>query len=293
MATGVANITMPFFTLDAPVLTGSVTFPLFSSNTLATAGTVTFPLFTVTGGVAYANGAIEFPLFTTTTSSVTGRSATANLRMPLFRANSTGEAGGIGDADFPLFTLRATGGPLPDIDGTAIIPLFDLIAAGYVPPVLTDASAIWVVNVETKAHTTYSNFEVLGMGEFGGSYFALTEDGIFELTGSDDDGTTIDWEIYWPPTDGGTSTQKSMDAAYLNFRVDGHVKFVSITDEINKRIHNKNLADSPQGLHRRRVSGTRGLRGQMWQCGVENLGDNDVTLMDVEVRFIKLKRRLK
>jgi hypothetical protein len=182
-------------------------------------------------------------------------------------------------------------------DGAIELPELELTAS-----VITDSSGAvettadyvtWVVNEQTKQHGKYLNWLVNSFAEIEDAQFVATPDGIFELTGTDDAGTDIDAQIFWPPSKLGTDSQKRTDQAFLRVRAGGDLAFIAITDEVEKRIYGQDMTGFPENMYQKRVLLTRGLQGAFWQFGVKNVDGAALELADVEVDVVRLSRRLK
>lgn len=275
-------------------------WPVLSVTASGVAGqtgsaSIAFPLFSgsLAGGADV--GVCDFPLFGVIGAGEVGANGTLSRPFELFALTASGGKSGAAALDYALFTLVASGGELIDIDGSLPFPLFTAAGAGQavLDTVATNDYVVWVVNTETKAHSTYVNWQVSSLTEFNGKWFITLPDGIYELAGGADGATAINAAVYWPPSEFGTTKQKRLDAAYVHLRQGGNFKLVAVTDELQKRIYGQDMTGFPAGLHPKRVQFTRGLKGRMWQIGFENTNGADFDLAEIEVVTIPESRRLK
>ena len=296
-----ANISWPLFTTTSGNW-ANISWPLLAASGAGEVGTtgtavVAVPLFSITAREGSGRGTLSWPLFSATATGEGGVVGTASLSFALFSLAAGGERSGAAALTFPLFSLSALGGPMAIGQADVLFPIFSLTASGRA---LLDVAAtgdyeVWLVNTETKAHGTYTNWLANSLMEFNGKWFVAMPDGLYELIGELDQTTAINAAVYWPPSDMNTDMQKRLDAAYLAVRcpAGGALRVVSVCDETEKRIYTKDLTGFPQGMHPKRQQFTRGLKGRMWQIGVENVAGAAFDLAEVEILTIPESRRLK
>lgn len=230
-----------------------------------------------------------------------------------------------GQLTFPHFTLRAPNGYAwtRQLSGRLVFPHFT-VAGGFLRPIVPTGriifphfdirgriifgaeaflgdsdTVVWVVNSETKMHSTYKNWAANSHGVFNGVELVAMADGIYELGASDGDETDTAYDpivgkVYWAPSDMGTDKQKRIDAAYVRLRRSGELlRLVAITDEATRREYTEDVRGFPLLTHPKRVLFTRGLQGRIWQIGFENIDGGDFSLEDIEIIPIILSRRLR
>src|ERR1700747_980243 len=76
----------------------------------------------------------------------------------------------------------------------------------------------WVMNTRTGAVTEYSNFNFNSYAKLGTRYLAAAPEGLYELTGSDDQGTAIAAEVAGGFLQFGGTQLSRLKAAYLGMR---------------------------------------------------------------------------
>ena len=84
-----------------------------------------------------------------------------------------------------------------------------------------------VMNSENQALSEYSGYDFNSFAELEGAYLGATQDGIFELTGDQDEYTSptgnspIPWKVRTGLSDFGTSLRKVMPYVYVGGKVGG------------------------------------------------------------------------
>ena len=243
----------------------------------------------------YAGG-FTWPLFSAIGQLSVGKAYEGSIIWPLFTAAGEVRRQFSGDLIWPLFGVSGYVAPLQQFTGEIIWPLYQFNGGMASTAGITDTTnyVVWVINTDTKAHSTYDNFLVTSQRTFNSVELVATADGLFELTGEDDAGTDIDAKVYWVPSALGTSKQKKSRSAFVNIRAGGQdFKLVAFADEVEKRIYGQDMTGFPSNMHRKRVEFTRNLEGQIWQYGVENTDGSRFSLSDIEIDYIPGKRRLK
>ena len=147
---------------------------------------------------------------------------------------------------------------------------------------------VWVVNRDTKQHAIYTQYPVESIVEFNGKLVAAFEDGIYELGGTDDDGTAIAASLRWAPSEFGSRQPKRIDSIYINGRIyDQGIDVVLSADEDYERVYTSIQHDE---MRRVRILPARGISGHAWQLGVDNVLGGDFELYDAEVYTVPLSR---
>jgi len=297
---GTANLIFPLFNTTSGNW-ANISTPLFTVAGTGVSGntgtaSVGIPLFTLSGAGGPSVGSVDWSMFTVTGTGESGSIGIYDRTWPLFKVVATGKRAGASALSWSLFTLTGLGGESTPADVTLSWPLFTIAGSGQsiAQPIGASDYVVWVINTDTKAHSTYDNFLVTSQGTFNGVELVATADGLFELTGEDDAGTDIDAKVYWVPSALGTSKQKKSRSAFVNIRAGGQdFKLVAFADEVEKRIYGQDMTGFPANMHRKRVEFTRNLEGQIWQYGVENTDGSRFSLSDIEIDYIPGKRKLK
>lgn len=138
----------------------------------------------------------------------------------------------------------------------------------------------WVLNPEGRSVTEYRNYEFNSFTAAFGTYFGAGDGGIYELVGSDDDGTPIDAWIRNALTNFGSDVIKNVPALYVGLVSDGSLvlKVVVSNDPTTggKRefwyTSPPKAAASSQGT---RFEPGKGLEAVYWQWELHNVDGAD------------------
>jgi len=153
-----------------------------------------------------------------------------------------------------------------------------------------DDYVAYVTNTHTLGMTTYSNFN---FNSFAPPYAAKT-DGIYELTGDDDDGTNITAYITTGLDDYGQALLKRIPEVYIGGTLDGKVLLKVITSQDGTRTSDwYSLTEDYSTEDTARFQVGRGLRSRYWQWRLENVQGSDFDLDSLELRPLVLSRRLR
>ena len=151
----------------------------------------------------------------------------------------------------------------------------------------------WVVNTKDQAFSEYQNFPFNSLCASGGRYFAVAEDGLYELAGETDAGAPIQAGIKTGLLDLGTHFIKDVKAAYIGYNSTGKLLLHVTTTQKGRKEQwwyelKQEAADS---LRDGRVTVGRGLRSKYWQFEVVNLDGADFELDDIQIMYSVLSRR--
>lgn len=292
-------VVLPLIASESEVGGGYVTLP--SLRTITDGAAVTLPIFEVGGQHFVANGTVELPLFSTSGYYVGGEIGTGAITLFAMDASGRGGRAGYAGIELPLIEVASTGGPLATITASLILPMLEPLGAVYNPPSSGAPTAdtgsaydVFVVNSRTKAHSKYNNYRFNSFGNFNDNMYACGSDGIYQLTGSEDDGNNITTSLIWAISNMGSTRVKWVDAAYLHIRGDtGNLEVWSTVDERTRRIYTVDLNQSPQGMHVRRALFGRGLFGTWFSIGVKKETSEPLTVSDIELRVVNRQRRLR
>ena len=151
----------------------------------------------------------------------------------------------------------------------------------------------WVMNTETGGVWQYTNYPFTSYTKFGGKYYGIKEDGLYEITGTDDDGTDIEASIKTGLLDFGTSKLKRVPKAFLGLHANGDMLLnVTHTTEEGKVTNWHRLearSDAPEGMQ---VKLGRGPKARYWQFELKTVDGTDFSMDDLKVFPIVLKRRI-
>lgn len=275
----------------------------FPAPTLAITGTsgvvgglsLSLPRWTFAAeGVSNAAGALvlNFPALRMSLAGDSGRVARLAMRMKALQLAITGTTGVIGSLDLtlPIFQLDIAGAQ--EASGSLVLqlPMLQLHIDGSIPAVQSAATTL-VLQTERGALTHYTNYPFNSFAAFNGVYLGACDDGVFALTGADDAGAAIAAAARTGITDFGTSHLKRIERIYVGYRSTGRMILRVITEERWTRDYAL-VSDGHSGLHGARVRLGRGLEARYWQFELQNDAGCDFDHDMMEMKPIKLKRRV-
>lgn len=148
----------------------------------------------------------------------------------------------------------------------------------------------FVMNVETKGVSEYSNFNFNSMS----SGLGATSTGIYRLIGTDDAGSNIDAYIKTGLIDFGTSLEKQVPYAYIGLNKSGDMLLKTIVDYRGSR-KERWYEVAPKAIDATdtiRVSLGRGVKSRYWQFELTNKDGSDFEIDSIELLPLILKRRI-
>jgi hypothetical protein len=127
----------------------------------------------------------------------------------------------------------------------------------------------WVTNTQKLATSEYQALTFNSLARIGNRYFGANDEGVFELTGSDDDGTDIHSYIQSGLMDFGTSLYKSVPTAYLGVDVDGRIAVgVGVSEKTGVAQYWYEVSMDKEAPDNVRSPIGRGLKGRYWKFEV-------------------------
>jgi len=153
----------------------------------------------------------------------------------------------------------------------------------------------WVMNTESTGFSEYSNYPFNSLVSAEGRYFAVAQDGVYELTGDSDQGEPIAASIKTGLMDLETSFTKDAKAAYIGYTSTGRMVLkVSTTERGRKNEWWYEAKPSSAGAPRSgRFTIGRGLRSRYFQFELVNAEGDDFELDGIEIMYSILSRRLR
>ncbi len=152
----------------------------------------------------------------------------------------------------------------------------------------------WVLNTETNASTRYENYPFNSMAVVGNLYFAANEDGLFQLGGSDDDGSPIVSSMLTGKLDFNSPNFKNVRDAYIGYTSAGRIilKVVTTQAGVEKQRYYE-LKGTVAGKHREgRIALGRGIQSLYWQFELVNPDGDDFEIDQANFEVIRLSRRV-
>jgi hypothetical protein len=149
----------------------------------------------------------------------------------------------------------------------------------------------YVINANTFAVTKYRNFNFNSFAHLEGIYYGMNDDGIYELDGSDDNGTAIDATITLGKKDFDSKQLKTMPMVYLGVHTTGDLILKVITDSGAERFY-KMREQTSGDMKTTRIQLGKGLRSRYWQFELTNVNGADLTLDSIAFLAVGLTRRI-
>jgi hypothetical protein len=330
-----ASVDFPIFTTtavaDNAVLfgTASVDFPIFEVEAIAdnfvlsASANVEFPLFT-TSAIAETtypggNGMLESSLPALILTTTAGTSGVGDSELPVLTLEAAGDAGFLANADnlTPKLRLVASGGPTDaalltfaalSIEGlgfqtpvaAARLTLPSLTLTAIATAALTAQFEAWCMNMRNFGVTEYTDYEFTSFARLDGKLYGTTSEGIFEITGTNDNGEDIESVIEsgiaiysGEPREANdiSSRKKYSHGSYANLRCTGEFAVSVKIDEQDERIYTIDATNDHDGIHRRRIKIAKGVNGYNWQFGFRNIQGSDFHLKEfVNIPVISKRR---
>jgi hypothetical protein len=152
--------------------------------------------------------------------------------------------------------------------------------------------ATLAMHTGTLALSAYENYPFNAFARFNGVYLGASAQGVFALTGADDDGAAIDATVRLGKLDCSTSHMKRVERCYVGYRADGDLVLSVAADE--GTVASYALASNASTtLHGARVVLAKGVSGRYWQFTLTNTDGADFQLDALEAVPAVLARRVK
>lgn len=149
----------------------------------------------------------------------------------------------------------------------------------------------WVLNTENLAVSNYTNMKFSSMAAYGGKYYGVQSDGVYELTGDTDGATAIDAFIRTGMIDFGDTHLKRMTDTYIGYRADGTLYLKTTTEEQTERWYK--LVTTNDHFTEDRFKLARGVKSRYWQFEIANDQGADFDIDSIELLPVVLTRRIK
>lgn len=234
--------------------------------------------------------------------------------MPLMKKISIGVAGS-STIDFISLVENepATAPPLPpatgELDVTASIESRIVLADTYLTTVLASGlltsfvtvnaaapdflvpGTVWVVNADTGASSTYSDFPFNSFAKIAGKYYGVKSDGLYDLQGSDppSGAEPIIGALDFGQQDFGDSRISRVTDVYVGVSVTGFL-FLHITADRKTYVYKSTRANTELSVQRFVLG--KGLKSDWLGFRLLNADDIDFELRTIEFRAVKLTRRI-
>jgi hypothetical protein len=146
------------------------------------------------------------------------------------------------------------------------------------------ALAAYSMNIKTTETTSYSNFNFQFILRLGFDYFGVNSSGIYQLTGTTDNGTPINANFTTAESYYGTNSHKRNAKIYLDTEDLSYVTPIIDGTTIGK-------AELTE-YGGRKANMPRGYQGKLWQWQIANDNGAPMRIGALEVNFDELSRKI-
>jgi hypothetical protein len=156
-----------------------------------------------------------------------------------------------------------------------------------------DFSAIaWVLNTETGGLSTYDNFQFDSIAEYNGVLYGTSPEGLFAISGDDDEGREIDTEIQTGFLDFGVPTTKRVSDVFMGYTggpLECDVETYDGPQEVYTYEMEEREANAPRN---NRIKTGRGLSSRYWRFNFKNVDGAEFQVYDLAAIVGISRRRL-
>lgn len=138
----------------------------------------------------------------------------------------------------------------------------------------------FVMNIMSNEVSRYTEYPFMHIARVGSVYYGVKSDGLYALTGNNDDGATIASSITTKDTDFGVFQSKNVPYIYVD--TDAELDVTPIVDEVETNTYTATFGG-------RKVKLGRGNKGRYWAFKLDNI----TTLQGLEYLPDQLQRRVK
>lgn len=151
----------------------------------------------------------------------------------------------------------------------------------------------YVVNAETGAVSTYTNFPFNSFAELGVTQFAAADTGLYQLGAATDAGAEIYAKVRSGLMDFGSHFQKRLFSAEMGYTSDGTLVLKAVTNNGGQATENWFKLTAQTADHPREavIKLGKGLKSMYWQFEFENIDGAAFSLHDVRLFPVQLTRR--
>lgn len=146
------------------------------------------------------------------------------------------------------------------------------------------------VNLSNLAVTQFCNYNFNSFCRIGDKYFGASNSGIFELTGEDDAGTSIEAFFELLVSDFGISNVKRIRKLYVGYETKGNLTVIVKDNDDNKRTYTLSYLDYDRQNGSQVNIGRDGL-GRYWQVRIDNVDGCYFAIDSIELLLTILGRK--
>lgn len=146
----------------------------------------------------------------------------------------------------------------------------------------------YAVNATTGALSTYQNFGFKQFATVAGETYAITDNGLFRLTGDTDNGDLLNASIDFGASDFGTSQLKRVSSVYAGVATDGEA-YIRVTADEGQELVYRAITEHNES----RVKTAKGLAARHWRVRLELTDASYADLDNLEIEIGVSQRRLR
>lgn len=284
-------------TITLPAITGmaygggtaSITLPAIvsvSSGTVSRVGTVTIVLpsmiASVTGLVSeVGNVSIILPPITAKVLGHSNILATVAAILPVLDIVSTGLTGEVASAGITLPSIKSVSTAWWN-SGATVSVIIPAIRIGANAVILTTDYEVLVINTKNMALTNYISYAYNSLCEFNGKHFGAKSSGIYELSGTTDNGSSISWKIKTGKLDMQENEKHSPKKKYvlLSYHPSGDLTLTVIGKE-EEYEYDVESYEETDGVSRIKLG--KGIRDKYLQFELKNKNGESVFLDKMKI----------
>lgn len=146
------------------------------------------------------------------------------------------------------------------------------------------------INLSNMAVTQFCQYSFNSFCKIGNKYYGASEDGIFELTGNDDNGVDIEAFFELVVSDFGISNVKRIRKVYVGYEAKDDLLVTIKDNEDNSRSYTLSYLDYDRQNGGQVNIGRDGL-GRYWQVRIDNTNGVYFAIDSIELLLIILGRK--
>ncbi len=226
--------------------------------------------------------AIAIPAIRLSASGLDSPTGSLSKSIPLITLTASGIAGIIGSLSqaIPSATLTASAWWLGGGSTSMALPAVRLTASARAAEIVTLS-----LNTKNFGLTKYTNYDYNSLCMFNGKLIGSKRTGIYELEGSDDDGTAIPWKIRTGKVDLKTSKLRYV---WLSGTVSGDIKLIVETAEGERYEYDAEPVSESEDEIRVKVG--KGLNSRYVIIELQNESDETITLDKMQIYGMRGER---
>jgi len=165
----------------------------------------------------------------------------------------------------------------------------NFIKIGAVGPPFSNPGAVWVVNAETSASSTYSEFPFNSFAKIGDGYFGLKEGGLYRLDADQDDSGPVIGTIDFGRLNFGSTEESRVTDVYVGVSTQGKM-YLKVTADGKTYTYASTRANKE--LTSQRFVPGKGIKANWLGFQLVNADEADFELKTIEFAVVKMTRRI-